>query len=92
MTHRYSGALITLSPAAIDRLLQTDESALALSGGIRRKIYASLPVTLYAPCRHPARALWRWPHPPCCPAAIAPCCASGYAPGGGAQPVLWRRV
>lgn len=41
-----SGALMTLSPAAIDRLLQTDESALALSGGIRRKIYASLPATL----------------------------------------------
>lgn len=41
-----SGALVTLSPAAIDRLLQTDESALALSGGIRRKIYASLPATL----------------------------------------------
>ena len=41
-----SGVLMTLSPAAIDRLLQTDESALALSGGIRRKIYASLPVTL----------------------------------------------
>ena len=41
-----SGVLMTLSPAAIDRMLQTDESALALSGGIRRKIYASLPVTL----------------------------------------------
>lgn len=41
-----SGALVTLSPAAIDRLLQTGEGALALSSGIRQKIYASLPVTL----------------------------------------------
>lgn len=41
-----SGVLMTLSPAAIDRLLQTGEGALALSGGIRRKIYASLPATL----------------------------------------------
>lgn len=41
-----SGVLMTLSPAAIDRLLQTGEGALALSSGIRRKIYASLPVTL----------------------------------------------
>ena len=41
-----SGVLMTLSPAAIDRLLQTGEGALALSSGIRQKIYASLPVTL----------------------------------------------
>ena len=41
-----SGALMTLSPAAIDRLLQTGESAPALSSGIRQKIFASLPATL----------------------------------------------
>lgn len=41
-----SGALLTLSPAAIDRLLQTGEGAPALSEGIWQKIYASLPVTL----------------------------------------------
>ena len=41
-----SGALLTLSPAAMDRLLQIGDSAPALSEGIRQKIYASLPVTL----------------------------------------------
>ena len=41
-----SGALLTLSPAAMDRLLQFGDSAPALSEGIRQKIYASLPVTL----------------------------------------------
>ena len=40
------GALLTLSPAAMDRLLQIGDSAPALSEGIRQKIYASLPVTL----------------------------------------------
>ena len=38
-----SGALVTLSPAAINQLLQTDESVSALSSGVRQKIYASLP-------------------------------------------------
>lgn len=41
-----SGALMTLSPAAIDQLLQTGEGAPELSGGVRQKIYASLPATL----------------------------------------------
>ena len=41
-----SGALMTLSPAAMDRLLQIGDSAPALSEGIRPKIFASLPATL----------------------------------------------
>ena len=41
-----SGALLTLSPAAMDRLLQIGDSAPALPEGIRQKIFASLPATL----------------------------------------------
>lgn len=41
-----SGALLTLSPAAMDRLLQIGDSAPALSESIRQKIFASLPATL----------------------------------------------
>ena len=66
-----SGALLTLSPAAMDRLLQIGDSARRCprASGKRSMLLCLLRCV---PCRYPARALWRWPHLPCCPAAIAP--------------------
>lgn len=41
-----SGALLTLSPAVMDELLQNGQSAQALSEGVRQRIFASLPAAL----------------------------------------------
>ena len=73
-----SGALLTLSPAAMDRLLQIGDSAPALSEGIRQKIYASVFHAGIPRGRHGAGRI--------CHAVLRRLRRDGcgYAPGGGA--------